>query len=114
SSISIQLGGILGIGLQGGIFSHWLMTDLDRTLTGLALPEKAQRELVAGAMRHFTEAAIALPHALSPQVFEAAIRQGFISGLHATLFVALGALLMGLGAIACFVPPKITPPDRAS
>ncbi|MEL7355233.1 MAG: MFS transporter [Cyanobacteria bacterium J06634_6] len=114
SSISIQLGGILGIGLQGGIFSHWLMTDLDRTLTELALPAQVQRELVAGAMQHFTEAAIALPHALSPQVFEAAIRQGFISGLHATLFVALGALLMGLGAIACFVPPKITPPDRAS
>lgn len=107
SSISIQFGGILGIGLQGAIFSHWLAADLAQTLAQWNLTAATERELVAGGMQYFAEAAIALPPNVSQSAFETALKQAFISGLHATLFVAFGALVMGLCAMIFLVPRKI-------
>ena len=114
SSISVQFGGILGIGLQGAVFSHGLSTDLNKTLSNLSISDRVREGLSTDAMRHFTDAAIALPNTLSPAAFESALKQAFISGLHSTLFVAFGSLMISLSAIAFLIPKKLKPDNNSS
>ena len=112
SSISVQFGGILGIGFQGAIFSHRFSADLNQTLISLSIANNIREGLTTDAMRHFTDAAIALPNKLTSTAFEAALKQAFISGLHSTLFVAFGSLMISLGAIAFLIPKKVNSPVK--
>ncbi|MEL6605403.1 MAG: MFS transporter [Cyanobacteria bacterium J06614_10] len=106
SSISIQFGGILGIGLQGAVFSARLSADLRQTMADWQLPAAIENRLVENALQHFAEVPSSLPRTVSPAALERAVKAAFVSGLQATLWVALLAILLGLFAIAFLVPPR--------
>ncbi|MEL6157980.1 MAG: MFS transporter [Cyanobacteria bacterium J06627_32] len=106
SSISIQFGGILGIGLQGAVFSAWLGADLRQTMADWQLPAATENYLVENALQHFAQMPASLPMAVSPVALERAVKAAFVSGLQATLWVALIAILLGLFAITALVPPR--------
>ncbi len=103
SSISIQLGGILGIALQGAVFSQRLRENLEQSLNKLSFPESLSNEVLADALRSLSELPQNLP--VPPTVLQEAIRSAFVLGLQAVLWTAATAIVVGIGLIV-IVSPK--------
>ena len=108
-NISIYLGSILGISLQGTIFSLKLTSELKQSLSALDLPEDLQNRIITDALHNLAKVPNNLPDTLSPLVLEQAIQQAFVGGVHTMLFVAGLALSAGVGLILCFMLPKLKP-----
>lgn len=96
SSISIQLGGILGIAIQGALFSGRLTSILKQVLSQWNVSAALQEIILGDALNSLTNAPSNLPPAVSIQALQQAIRDAFVSGLQAVLFLAALAIIVGL------------------
>lgn len=94
-NVGIQIGGIVGIALQGAIFSRRLAASLGRSLVELGLPADARDRLVTRAAQHVTQLPENFPYEISQTSFDLAIDNAFVSGLQTALFVASLTLLSG-------------------
>ena len=102
-NISTNLGNVLGIALQGTLFTQVLASDLARSLSQWNLPAALQDQLLANALHHEPQAT-SIP-AISPSAWHQAFSQAFVSGVQVTVVVASVALLSGAFLILAFVPP---------
>ncbi len=101
-NVSNRLGGILGIALQGTILTHWLTSDLKRSLSGWGIPSNLQNQLITDALQGGAKVSNHLPANISPLTFQEAFSNAFVSGLHATVVVASIFLLAGALLILVF------------
>lgn len=108
SSISIQLGGILGIALQGAIFSQQLKNNLAQSLDQLQLTERLKETILSDTFRSLAETPKDLP--ISATALENAIRSAFVVGLQSVLWVAAIAIVIGIGLI--LLTPSKQPPSK--
>jgi len=71
SSIGIQLGGILGIALQGAVFSQRLRENLEQALNEMSFPESLKTEVLADALRSLSELPqnLPIPAAVFPRFY---------------------------------------------
>ena len=109
SSISIQFGGILGIAIQGAILSQRLSFKLRQSLIEWHVPTDLQDKIIAEALHNLAEVPVNIPSTISPLILHQEIRNAFVSGLHATLFIAGLAMLLGVGVILILVPSNLKP-----
>jgi EmrB/QacA subfamily drug resistance transporter len=105
-NISIYLGSILGISLQGTVFSLSLTSNLNRSLSAWNLPSNLQERLIADALHGGTKVPSDLPVGISASVWHQVFSQAFVSGVHAAVLIASVALLVGVLLILAFVPPS--------
>jgi MFS transporter, DHA2 family, methylenomycin A resistance protein len=113
SSMSIQFGGILGIAIQGAILSQRLTSKLRQSLIEWNVPSDLQDKIIAEALHNLAKVPINIPSTISPLVLHQEIRTAFVSGLHATLFVAGSAMFLGIGVILILVPSNLKPRSQA-
>ena len=106
SSISIQLGGIFGIAIQGTILSQRLDSLLKQALREWQLPSSLQDKITAEPLNYLTQNSSDIPATISIAL-QQEIKQGFVSGLHITLFVACFALLLGIVLTLLLLPSKL-------
>ena len=106
SSISIQFGGILGIAIQGTILSQRLDSLLRQSLSEWNLASTLQNKITAEPLQYLTQDSLDIPSTISIALQEE-IKQGFVSGLHTTLFLACSALVLGIVLMLVFLPPKL-------
>ncbi|MEL7351405.1 MAG: MFS transporter [Cyanobacteria bacterium P01_A01_bin.116] len=104
SSISIQMGGILGIAIQGAIFSQRLTTDLARQIAEWRFPAALQREILADALHSLSEIPQNLP--VPAEQFQNAIQSAFVLGLQTVLWVAAIAMIIGI-ALMLLIPHRV-------
>jgi EmrB/QacA subfamily drug resistance transporter len=102
---SNRLGAVLGVALQGTIFTQRLASYLARSLTAWGLPSNLQDRLIAEALHGGAKVPSDLPASISPLAWHQAISNAFVSGLHATVLVSSVALLGGALLIVAFVKP---------
>ena len=107
SSISIQFAGISGIAIQGTILSVRLDSLLRQSLSEWQLPFDLQDKIAAEPLNYLTQNSLDIPSTVSILALQQEIKQGFVSGLHATLFVACFALLLGIVLMLVFLPSKL-------
>ncbi|MFN6568081.1 MFS transporter [Dendronalium sp. ChiSLP03b] len=100
---SARLGGVLGISLQGTIFTQRLASDLKRSLSAWNLPSNLQDTVITYALHGGTQFPINLPASITPSALHQIMSNAFISGLHAVVLVASFALLAGAFLILAFV-----------
>ena len=110
SSISIQLGGILGIALQGAVFSSQLTKNLEQSLTQLQLSETTKDSILADALHSLSTVPQNLP--ISELVLKNSIRTAFVVGLQSVLWVAAIAIIIGI--VLMIVIPQKQPTQTAS
>jgi MFS transporter, DHA2 family, methylenomycin A resistance protein len=103
---SNRIGSILGIAIQGTILTQLLASDLRRSLSAWGLPSNIQDRLIADVLHHGVKVPSDLPVNISTQAMHQAISNAFVSGLHATVFVASVALLGGAFLIMVFIQPN--------
>ncbi|MEO1402379.1 MAG: MFS transporter, partial [Cyanobacteria bacterium J06635_1] len=103
SSISIQLGGILGIAIQGALFSGRLTAALKQSLIGWNFPQALQTQILGDALQSLTTVPNNLP--VPTEVLQQAIRDAFVSGLRSVLLLAALAVIVSIVFIL-FVPSK--------
>ncbi len=104
-NVSNRLGGILGIALQGTIFTHWLTSNLKRSLSAWDIPVNLQNKLITETLHGGVKISNYLPANISQFDFHQAFSKAFVSGLHAVVLVASLALFAGVLLILTFVPP---------
>lgn len=107
SSISIQFGGILGIAIQGTILSQRLDSLLRQALSEWQFSSDLQKKIAAEPLNYLTQNSLDIPSTVSTIALQQEIKQGFVSGLHITLFVACFALLVGIVLMLVFLPSKL-------
>ncbi|WP_052672354.1 MFS transporter [Aliterella atlantica] len=105
-STSNRLGGVLGVALQGTIFSQQLTSELGRLLTSWGLPANLQEQIIANALHGGNKIPANLPPSISPQALQQATNEAFVSGLHAVVLVGSIALLVGAVLVLTFVAPN--------
>jgi EmrB/QacA subfamily drug resistance transporter len=103
----IYLGSILGISVQGTVLSRAFTSELQRSLTRWNLPTDLQNRITAEALHNLAKVPSDLPSTLSPLVLHQAMKQAFVSGLHATLIVSGLTLIVGAGLILMVMPSKL-------
>jgi hypothetical protein len=106
-NIGIQFGGILGIAIQGALFTRQFTIDLQRSLAAWNLPSNLQRQIISNALHHLADIPGDLPTTVSRLVLQQHIKNAFVSGLHTTFFVAGFALLIGSSLILVVMPSKL-------
>jgi MFS transporter, DHA2 family, methylenomycin A resistance protein len=104
-NVSINVGYILGVALQGAILTQRLSSELARSLSRWNLPSNLQNQLIADALHGNAKMLDDLPANLSPLTFHQAFNQAFVSGLHVTVLVASFALLIGAILAIAFIRP---------
>ncbi len=92
-NVGIQLGGILGISLQGTLLARRLEGAIALQLTEWNVPLALQPEIIQGALENQVRVPVA--SALSAAEVQIAIQQSFVVGLQAALWVAALALFSG-------------------
>lgn len=92
---SSRLGSVLGIALQGTIFTERLTSQMKRSLMSWNLPANLQDKLTTHILQSGTQVPSDLPASITPSIFQQAISNAFVSGLHAVVLVASLALLAG-------------------
>ncbi|MDJ0734072.1 MAG: MFS transporter [Nostocaceae cyanobacterium] len=107
SSISIQFGGILGIAIQGTILSQRLDSILRQSLSQWNLPSPLQDRIAAEPLHYLTQISQDIPSTISTLALQQEIKNGFVSGLHITLFVACLALILGIVLMLVLLPSKL-------
>ena len=107
SSISIQFGGILGIAIQGTILSQRLDSLLKQSLSEWNFPSTLQDKITAEPLNYLTQNSLDIPSTISTLALQQEIKNGFVSGLHATLFLAFFALILGIVLMLVFLPSKL-------
>ncbi|MDJ0674897.1 MAG: MFS transporter [Calothrix sp. MO_167.B42] len=107
SSISIQFGGILGIAIQGTILSQRLDSVLRQSLSEWKLPSVLQDKIAAEPLQYLTQISQDIPSTISTLALQQEIRNGFVLGLHTTLFVACLTLLLGIVLMLVLLPSKL-------
>ena len=100
-----RLGGVLGVALQGTIFTQRLASDLNRSLSALSVPPNLQERIISDALHGGAKVSSELPASISPINLHQAISNAFVSGLHTSVLVASVALLAGAFLILAFVRP---------
>lgn len=95
SSLSIQLGGIVGIALQGAIFSQRLDAHLGQLLNQWPLSEPLRDEIFQDVLGNLT----APPPGVPAQPLQAAIQEAFVMGLQRVLWVAAIAIVVSIGLV---------------
>lgn len=112
SSISIQFGGILGIGLQGALFSERLNSALSRTVLDWDLPAALKSEIIAGGVQNLSQLPSDLPVTLqTTEIVQQAVKSAFVSGLQSVVWVAALSLLLGLLLVLTLIPSKSVHPN---
>lgn len=104
-STSNRLGGVLGVALQGTIFSQQLTSELGQSLTSWGLPSNLQAQIIANALHGGNKVPANLPASISALTLQQATNEAFVSGLHAVVLVAAIALLLGALLVMTFVVP---------
>lgn len=104
-NLSIQLGGILGIAMQGNLLAHQMTAALRRSLSHLPLP--LQDRIISHALHNLTDLPPDLPTTVAPLVLRQAIQQAFMAGLQATVWVAGLALWVAALLIAIDTPARL-------
>jgi EmrB/QacA subfamily drug resistance transporter len=99
SNMSIQIGVILGVAIQGVVLSQGLAFQLKQSLIKWNVPSDLHDKIVAAALHNFANVPADLPPSLSPAVLRQEMSHAFASGLQATLLVAGLAMLLGIGVI---------------
>lgn len=114
SSISIELGGILGIAIQGALFSKRLTLALQQTLSDWNFPAALQNIVLGDALNTLTKPPSNLPPTVSTQALQEAIRNAFVSGLQAVLLLAALAVILGIVLIllASLKPRDSVSPEK--
>jgi MFS family permease len=107
SSIGIQFGGIAGIAIQGTILSQRLDSLLRQSLSEWQIPSSLQDKIAAQPLNYLTQNSLDIPDTISTLTLQQEIKNGFVSGLHATLFLAFFALLLGIVLMLAFLPSKL-------
>ncbi|MCU0534540.1 MAG: MFS transporter [Hydrococcus sp. Prado102] len=100
-----RIGSVLGITIQGTIFTQRLVSDFARSLSTWNLPSNLQEQLIADALHGAIKIPADLPANISVQAIHEAFSKAFVSGVHSTVLVASIALLAGAFLIVVFVPP---------
>lgn len=113
-STSNRLGGVLGVALQGTIFSQRLREELSRLLTSWGLPSNLQEQIITNALHGGSKVPNDLPTSISPLALQQATNNAFVSGLHAVVLVAAIALLMGAVLVLTFVAPTFKQATKKS
>lgn len=113
-STSNRLGGVLGVALQGTIFSQQLREELGRLLTSWGLPSNLQEQIIANALHGSSKVPDDLPASISPLALQQATNNAFVSGMHAVVLVAAIALLMGAVLVLTFVAPTFKQATKKS
>lgn len=106
-NVSNRLGGILGIALQGTIFTHWLTSNLRRSLMAWGIPSKLQEQIITDALQSGGKVSSHLPNHISPLTFHEVFSHAFVSGLHTAVLVASSLLLAGALLILVFTPSRL-------
>jgi DHA2 family methylenomycin A resistance protein-like MFS transporter len=106
-NIGIQFGGILGIAVQGAVFSHQFTIELQQSLQAWKMPTNLQDQIIRKTLHNLADIPSNLPDSISLLALHQAIKNAFVSGLHATLFIAGFTLLAGSVLILLFVPAKL-------
>lgn len=104
SSISIQFGGILGIGLQGALFSGRLTAALKDTMLDWNLSSDLQEKILADGIQNLSNSPVNLPPTLSSAALEQAVKLAFVSGLQSVVLIAALSLVFGVLLIFTLVP----------
>lgn len=104
SSISIQMGGILGIAVQGAIFSRRFAADLKQSFIEWNVPADVQNRIMSESLHNLSIIPDDLLSTLSPSTLQQLIKTAFVSGLQLSLFVATLALILGVVVILTLVP----------
>ncbi|MFW6357782.1 MAG: MFS transporter [Chroococcales cyanobacterium] len=103
-NIGINLGGVLGIALQGAILTQSLTFQLTRSLSDWNLTSNLEQKLITDALHNSTNVPSDLPVGISASVWHSLFNEAFISGLHTAVLIASVALLTGALLIVVFVP----------
>ncbi|MDM9383454.1 MFS transporter [Chlorogloeopsis sp. ULAP01] len=98
--ISNRFGSVLGIALQGTIFTQLFASDLARSLSAWGIPSHLHEQIITNALHGGAKVSSDLP---SGYVLHQAIGNAFVSGLHTVVLVASFALLAGALLILVFV-----------
>ncbi|MEO1672537.1 MAG: MFS transporter [Cyanobacteria bacterium J06631_2] len=107
SSIAIQFGGIAGIAIQGTILSQRLDSLLRQFLSQWNLSPTLQDKIAAQPLNYLTPNSLDIPDTILTLALQQEIKNGFVSGLHTTLFLACFALLLGIVLMLIFLPLKL-------
>ena len=107
SSIGIQFGGIAGIAIQGTILSQRLDSLLRQSLSEWQIPSSLQDKIAAQPLNYLTQNPQDIPSTVSTLALREEIKSGFVLGLHATLFLAFFALLLGIVLMLVLLPSKL-------
>ena len=107
SSIGIQFGGIAGISIQGTILSQRLDSLLKQSLNEWQIPSALQAKITAEPLNYLTQNSLDIPSTVSTLALREEIKNGFVSGLHATLFLAFFALILGIVLMLVLLPSKL-------
>lgn len=113
-STSNRLGGVLGVALQGTIFSQQLRENLGRSLTSWDFPAKLQEQIIVNALHGSSKVPSNLPANISPIALQQATNEAFVSGLHAVVLVGAIALLLGALLVMTFVAPNFNQAAKKS
>lgn len=102
-NVSIYLGSILGIALQGTVLAQHFALNLKQSLDTWAIPSNLQDQLINDALHGGSKVPSLLPNTISALAFQKAFNDAFVSGLHAVVLVASLAILSGLLLIVAHV-----------
>jgi EmrB/QacA subfamily drug resistance transporter len=113
-----QVGGAIGVALLGSLLSSRYLTEIDKSPAVVDLPPEAL-EAVRGGIQGAVAVNQASPSSQTDQVLAAA-REAFTTGMHVA--VVVGALIIGLAAVAVFTflparaldDPSVTEPAGAT
>lgn len=94
SSVSIEFGGILGIAVQGAVFSEQMRETLQQTFLQWQFSEALSASLLSNALQLLSEVPRTLP--VSAEAVQEAVRLAFVSGLQSVLWVAASAIALGI------------------
>ena len=106
SSISIQMGGILGIAIQGTVLAQRLGVVLKQSLSEWNLASELQVKIITEPLHNLSHTP-QLTSIISPLALQQEIKTAFVSGLHTTLWVACFALVLGIVLMLTLVPSKL-------
>jgi EmrB/QacA subfamily drug resistance transporter len=105
------LGGTMGVAIVGSLASGVYRSDIQRALEGpLRHVPAASRQALGSQIGNAAGVAAKLPRALGQATKEAA-RQAFVNGLHLSVLVGVGIMIVALLSAAIYVPARVTVTD---
>jgi len=104
-----EVGGTLGVAVLGSVLTSLYGGHVRDALAGLPLPEPI-RAAVSSSVTAGADAAGRIPDARTGAVVGNAVRDSFMTGMHAASWVAAGACFAAAVAAAIFLPARAAQP----